>query len=101
MRKAILTLAAGLLLSFGASTSTACDGHSKKVTKASTGAEAKVEKKECSTAEKKACATEGKISKTGAQASKSGKSCCATKSGAQATGTEAKVATVKATTPKS
>lgn len=72
MRKLIFTLATGLFLVAGVSTSNACDGHSKKVTKAATGAEAKVEKKECTTAEKKECAT----TKT---ASATQKSCCATK----------------------
>jgi hypothetical protein len=74
MRKLIFTLATGLFLVAGASTSNACDSHGKKVTKAATGAEAKVEKKECTTAEKKECATTKTASASGQ------KSCCASKS---------------------
>jgi hypothetical protein len=80
MRKVIFTLATGLFLVAGVSTSNACDGH-KKVSKASTQAAVTAEKKECTTAEKKECAT----TKTGKTASAE-KSCCASK----AKGVEAK-----------
>jgi hypothetical protein len=80
MRKVIFTLATGLFLVAGVSTSNACDGH-KKVTKASSQAAVTGEKKECTTAEKKECAT----TKTGKTASAE-KSCCMSK----AKGVEAK-----------
>lgn len=86
MRKVLFTLATGLFLFAGVPTSNACDGH-KKVQKAATGAEAKVEKKECTPEEKKAC-----DSKT-AHKSSNGKSCCASKSQAKEAKTEAKPAT--------
>jgi hypothetical protein len=71
MRKVIFTLATGLFLVAGVSTSNACDGHSKKVTKASSQAAATTEKKECTTAEKKACAT--------TKTASAEKSCCVNK----------------------
>ena len=73
MRKVIFTLATGLFLVAGVSTSSACDTHGKKAQKASTQATS-VEKKECTTAEKKECAT-GKSAKMASGE----KSCCASK----------------------
>jgi hypothetical protein len=87
MRKVIFTLATGLFIVAGVSTSSACDGH-KKVQKASSQAAVIGEKKECSTADKKACAT----GKTAMAASE--KSCCASKS----KGVEAKKESAKTST---
>ena len=90
MRKVIFTLATGLFLVAGVSTSSACDSHGKKVQKASTQASSTVEKKECTTAEKKECAT-GKTAKMAS----SEKSCCASK----AKGVEAKKESKTSTAP--
>jgi hypothetical protein len=89
MRKVIFTLATGLFLVAGVSTSSACDGH-KKVQKASSQAAVTAEKKDCTTAEKKECAT-GKTAKMASGE----KSCCATKN----KGVEAKHETTKTSTP--
>lgn len=88
MRKVIFTLATGLFLLAGVSTSNACDGH-KKVQKASTvTAAAPSEKKECTTAEKKECATTKTANVKSATAPKN---CCASKTH----GVEAKQETPK------
>ncbi len=89
MRKVIFTLATGLFLVAGVSTSNACDSHGKKVQKAASQATVTGEKKECTTAEKKECAT---MSKTAS----ADKSCCASK----AKSVEAKKETPKADVKK-
>ncbi len=97
MRKVIFTLATGLFLVAGVSTSSACDSHGKKVQKASTQAAVTAEKKECSTAEKKECATTTKTAKMASGE----KSCCASKSkGVEATNHETKTATAPAVQAK-
>ena len=90
MRKVIFTLATGLFLVAGVSTSSACDSHGKKVQKASSAqAAVTTEKKECTTAEKKEWAT----TKTAKMAS-GDKSCCASKSkGVEASNKESKTVT--------
>jgi hypothetical protein len=75
MKKLLLVLTVGLFL--GAGTANACDGHKAKASKAdkaSVTAPASSEaKKECSTADKKACADHAKADK----------SCCSSAKGAK------------------